>query len=97
MHAAALRVELRIREAQSLKDKRRTLKPLVADVRRTFEVSIAEVDHQNLWNRSSLGIALVAPQAGQLQRVIHQIERWFEARPDVEVLGSAVAHLEPSS
>jgi uncharacterized protein YlxP (DUF503 family) len=97
MHAAAIRVELRIRDSRSLKEKRRTLKPLIADLRRTFEVSVAEVDHQDLWQRATLGIAVVAPQAGHLNRIILSIERSLRARLDVEVLGSVVGHLEAST
>ncbi len=94
MYAAAIRVELRIRGARSLKEKRRTVKSVIADLRGNFEVSVAEVDHQDLWQRATLGIAIVAPQPGHLDRVINTLERWIRARTDVEVLGSAVAHLE---
>ena len=97
MYASAMRVELRIRAARSLKDKRGTLKPLISDLRRTFEISVAEVDHQDLWNRATLGIAVVAPQPGHLTRVLHRIEAWIEARPDVEGLGTTIGHLEPMS
>ncbi len=44
-----------------------------------------------------MGVAVVAPQAGQLTRVLHRIERWVDARPEVEVLGTRIDHLEPSS
>lgn len=94
MYAAAIRVELRIRGARSLKEKRRTVKSVIADLRHRFEVSVAEVDHQDLWQRATLGIAIVAPQSGHLDRVINTIERSIRARTDVEVLASAVAHLE---
>jgi uncharacterized protein YlxP (DUF503 family) len=66
-------------------------------LRRTFEVSVAEVDHQDLWQRATLGIAVVAPQAGHLNRIILSIERSLRARLDVEVLGSVVGHLEAST
>lgn len=94
MYAAAIRLELRIREAHSLKEKRRILKSVIADLRRTFEVSVAEVDYQDLWQRTAIGVALVAPQPGHLDRVIHSLERRLEARTDIEVLGTAVDHLE---
>ncbi len=94
MHAAAIRVELRIREARSLKQKRSAVKSLIADLRKRFEVSVAEVDHQDLWHRTTLGVAVVAPQAGQLQRVIVLVERFLDHHDDVELLASAVGHLE---
>lgn len=96
MHAAAIRVELRVRDARSLKDKRRVIKPLIADLKRAFEVSVAEVDHQDLWQRATIGVALVSGQAGQLNRTAHSLKRWLDARPDVELLGTSMAHLEPA-
>ena len=94
MYAAAIRIELRIREARSLKDKRRVVKSLIADLRRTFELSVAEVDHHDLWQRAALGLAVVAPQSGRLDRIIHTVQQWLRQREDVELLGSAVTHLD---
>lgn len=94
MHAAALRVELRIPGAHSLKEKRGALKPLIAELRKRFGVSVAEVDHQDLWQRATLGVAIVAPQAGQLQRVVHSLEKHFENLNGVLYLRMAVSYLE---
>ncbi len=94
MHAAALRIELRIPDAHSLKEKRGLLKPVIADLRKRFGVSVAEVDHQDLWQRATLGIALVAPQAGQLQRLTHSLEKYFEQLDAVEFLRMAISYLE---
>ena len=94
MHAAAIRVELRIRGVRSLKEKRRTVKAVTSDLSHTFGVSVAEVDHQDLWQRATLGIAVVAPQASHLDRVVHAIEKAVRGRSDVEVLASAVGYLE---
>ena len=94
MHAAALRVELRIPEAHSLKEKRGALKPLIAELRRRFGVSVAEVDHQDLWQRATLGVAVVAPQAGQLQRLVHSLEKHFESLNESLYLRMAVSYLE---
>lgn len=94
MHAAALRVELRIPDSHSLKDKRGKLKPVIADLRRQFGVSVAEVDHQDLWQRATLGVALVAPQAGQLGRLVRSLERHLEQLTSVAYLRMAVSYLE---
>ena len=97
VHAAALRVELRILDAHSLKGKRGTLKPIIAELRRRFGVSVAEVDHQDLWQRATLGIAVVAPQAGQLQRLAHRLEKYFEQLDAVMLLEMAISYLEEPS
>lgn len=94
MHAAALRVELRIPDAHSLKEKRASLKPAIAELRKRFGVSIAEVDHQDLWQRATLGVAIVAPQAGQLQRLVHSLEKHLEKLDGIDYLRMAVSYLE---
>ena len=94
MHAAALRLELRIRDPQSLKEKRRVVKSITSHVARTFGVAIAEVEHQDLWNRATLGVAAVAPQVSQLDRILHSVERHMRERRDCELLGVSVSHLE---
>ncbi len=94
MHAAVMRLELRIRDARSLKQKRGVVKALLAQLMRTFGVSAAEVDHQELWNRATIGVAVVAPQASQLDRILHSVEKHVRERGDAELLGVALRHLE---
>jgi uncharacterized protein YlxP (DUF503 family) len=95
MHAAAIRVEVRIRAARSLKEKRHVVKALMAHLTDAFPVAIAEVDDQDKWQKATLGIAAVAPQAGQVTRILHSVRRAVENRPDVELLRVAEAHMEP--
>lgn len=94
MHAAAVRVELRIPDAHSLKEKRGRVKPVIAELRKRFGVSVAEVDHQELWQRTTLGIAVVAPQAGQLQRLAHSLEKYFEQLDAILLLRMTISYLE---
>ncbi len=86
MHAAALRIELRIREARSLKEKRHTVKSVIAQLSSSHNVAVAEVDDHEKWHKATLGVAAVGPQAGHLTRVLHGVRRHLEGRPDVEVL-----------
>lgn len=95
MHAAALRVELRLPDVHSLKEKRHRMSILTTDLRKAFPAAaLAEVGFHDQWQRSSLGAALVANDAGQLQRIITGIKRFFERRPDAEALEVAVSYLE---
>ena len=94
MHAAALRLEIRIPGAHSLKDKRRVLKNLSAMLAGAFPVAVSEVGFQDQWQRATLGIAMVAPQAGQLERLIHAIPRALREHPDIELLEVGVSYLE---
>lgn len=68
---------------------------LTTDLRKAFPAAaLAEVGFQDQWQRSSLGAALVAADAGQLQRLITGIERFFDRRPDAELLEVALSYLE---
>lgn len=94
MHVAAMRAELRIREAQSLKDKRRVIKALLAELGRAHPIAVAEVDHQDLWNRATVGVAAVSSTAGQVERMLKAAERDMDDWDGVEVLDAAVSFLE---
>ena len=94
MYVAGMRLELRIRDAHSLKEKRHVVKSVSSHVARTFGVAVAEVDHQDLWNRCTLGVAAVAPQLSQLNRILHNVERHMRERRDAELIGVAINHLE---
>ncbi|MDQ3781653.1 MAG: DUF503 domain-containing protein [Actinomycetota bacterium] len=94
MHVVALRVELRIRGARSLKEKRHTVKAVISQLTATFRVAVAEVDDLDKWQRATLGVAVVSGEAGHLTRVVHSVERWFHQRQDVEVLAIAATPVE---
>jgi hypothetical protein len=87
VHAAALRVELYLRECRSLKTKRSAIRPIVEGLRKRYRVSAAEVDHQDTWHRSAVGIAVVAGSHSQLVDVLDDVERFVWSFPEVEVLG----------
>ncbi len=89
-----MRLELRIRDAHSLKEKRHVLKSVSSHVTRTFGVAVAEVDHQGLWNRATLGVAAVAPHASHLDRILHSVEKHMRERRDAELIGVSISHLE---
>ena len=69
------RYELFIPASESLKDKRGILRPITSAVRNKFNVSVAEVDHQNLWQRAALGVTCVAESIGQCRKVLQEVEK----------------------
>ena len=93
MNVGALHVELRIRGIRSLKEKRRVLKRIIADVGAANPVAVAEVDHQDLWQRADLGIAVVSESPGQVDRMLATITRDLERRPEIEVLDRRRSYL----
>lgn len=93
MHAAALRLELRIPDARSLKAKRAVLRPVLRKLR-DRELSVAEVSHQDDWQRATIGVAIVAPQRGRLDDLVNGIQRSLLGDPTVELIEIDVSYLE---
>lgn len=94
MHAAAMNVELRLRDVHSLKEKRHVIGSLRTLVTTKFPVAFAEVDHQDKWQRSTVGVAAVSSHAGQLERLLVAVRNAIDGAAGVEVLDYAVSHLE---
>jgi uncharacterized protein YlxP (DUF503 family) len=94
MHAAAIRLELRIPAARSLKEKRRVIRALTARLTTTFPVAVGEVDHQDVWQRATLGVALVSAQASHLEQVIGAVQRMVLNEVETELLEMGIAYLE---
>lgn len=94
MYAAAVRFEVHVPESGSLKAKRAAIRPIVDGLRHRFKVSVAEVDHQDTWQRSAIGVALVSGSHAHLQDVIDEVERFVAAAADVDLLDTVVSYLE---
>jgi uncharacterized protein len=100
MPVAKLTVELTIPHAQSLKDRRQVVRSLKDRLRHGFNISIAELDNAELWNRATLGIAAISASTpyltGQVQEVddaLHRLantlgaeitDSWVEILPENE-------------
>lgn len=69
------RYELFIPASTSLKDKRRVLRAITQNVSNKLHVSIAEVDHQDKWQRAGLGVTCVAGSLGHCRRVLQEVEK----------------------
>jgi uncharacterized protein YlxP (DUF503 family) len=88
MHVAVLKLDLHIPQSRSLKAKRAVVKPMVEGIRRRYAVAVAEVDHQDQWQRAEVGVAVVAGSEGKAAEVLDGIERYVWANPEVEVLAA---------
>ncbi|MGI8684896.1 MAG: DUF503 domain-containing protein [Acidimicrobiales bacterium] len=69
-----------------MKEKRAVVKPILEGARRRYQVSAAEVAHQDRWQRAVLGFALVGADAGHLEEVMAAVERFVWSFPEAEVL-----------
>jgi uncharacterized protein YlxP (DUF503 family) len=75
MFVGIVRFELFIPASRSLKEKRRVIRSLTDAVRRHCNVAIAEIDHQDLWQRTALGVSCVAGSRAQCEKVLQQVEK----------------------
>jgi uncharacterized protein YlxP (DUF503 family) len=69
------RFEIFIPASTSLKDKRQILRKVTTVVRNKFNVSIAEVEYQDLWQRAALGVTCVAESMGHCRKVLQEVEK----------------------
>lgn len=81
-------VELFISDSQSLKDKRQVLHSLKDRLHGKFNLSVAEVDGQDLWQKAVLGMACVANEGSHVNQVLEQALNLIRSMPAVEVVRS---------
>jgi uncharacterized protein len=80
------RFDLRIPGVGSLKEKRHVVKTLTSAIRSRFNVSVAEVDHHDLWQRTALAVAVASRESYQARKVLHEVEKLVERWGEVEVI-----------
>ncbi len=71
--------------AQSLKEKRSVIKPLLLKIRRDYNVSIAEIDYQSLWQRTKFAIVTVSNEMQHAEKMIQEVLKALEANADLEI------------
>lgn len=86
MHYAVVRLELRIPQSRSLKEKRAVLLHLKDRLRHRFHLSVIELEYQDLRQRAALGLALVALSESGARDAVLAIRREVEAEPRALVL-----------
>ncbi|HLH45757.1 MAG TPA: DUF503 domain-containing protein [Acidimicrobiales bacterium] len=85
MHVATLTVELHLPDSHSLKEKRAVLRPIIDGCRHRFAVAAAEVDHQDRWQRATIGVATVSSSVTHAGEVLDAVERFVWSFPEAEV------------
>jgi len=86
MRVGALKVDLEITDANSLKDKRAVLRALKERIRRNFNVSISEVDYNDKWQRAALGVSATSRDKKFLTTVLNKVIEYIEKERTVVVL-----------
>ena len=87
MNVGVCKVTLRLPENHSLKGKRRILNSLSSRVRNKFNVSVAEVDDNEVWQLATLGITCVSNSGRHTDEVLQSVLAYIESgREDLEVV-----------
>lgn len=95
MYVGALEFDVRLGDVRSLKQKRSVLRPVIAELRRRFDVSAAEAGNNGLYRRALIGVSVVSGDAGHVREVLEACERLVAARPELELLSARHRLLGP--
>lgn len=95
MLVAVERFDLRIPRCGSLKEKRHVVKALTSAIRQKFNVSVAEVEHHDLWQRTTLGVSVVSTDGYHAKRVLHEVEKLVDRWAEVDLIQADVSFHDP--
>ncbi|GAB4098111.1 DUF503 domain-containing protein [Sinomonas halotolerans] len=88
MWIAWIEFDLLLGDVHSLKEKRSVVRPIVAEVRKRFDVSVAEVGEMDLHRRARIGASLVSADRAHAVDVLDAVERLVAGRPEVDLLSA---------
>jgi hypothetical protein len=88
-----LTLEIVLGNAHSLKDKRHVVKSLKDRLRSKFNVAVAEIDYQDLWQRALVAAVTVASDQGPAEKVLQSVEEEAAALLGPELAGATVEWL----
>jgi len=86
MFVGVVRIELHIPGASSLKAKRSVVRGLKERIRQRVHAAVAEVDHQDLWQRATLGVAVVSGESRQVGEMLQSVRDLVHGTPEAEVI-----------
>jgi len=95
MYVGALELDVLLGDVHSLKEKRSLVRPVVAELRRRFDVAVAEAGHLDLHRRSLIGVSSVGADHDHVVAVLERCERFVTARPEFELLSARSLMLGP--
>jgi uncharacterized protein len=95
MYVGALELDVLLGDVHSLKEKRSLVRPVLAELRRRFEVAVAEAGHLDLHRRALLGVSCVAADHEHVTDVLDRCERLVASRPELELLSARHRMLGP--
>jgi len=90
MPIGLLTLEIHIPDARSLKDKRQVLRSLKDRLRGQFNVAVAELDHQETWQRSTVGVVSISADARHLEDSLEKVFNESERILGRDLVSSAI-------
>lgn len=96
MPIGLLTLQIHIPDAQSLKDKRQVLRSLKDRLRGHFNVAVAELEHQDLWQRSVVGVVAISGDAKYLEQSMAAVAAESERVLGRDLIGQEIEYFEAS-
>jgi len=91
MNAGICRIKLHLSESQSLKDKRRIVKSVISRLRSQYNISVPEVDDQDLWQLVTLGVACVSNHNQHVDEILSKVVNFVVNNyPELEIVDHQV-------
>lgn len=81
-----LEIRMRLRSSHSLKEKRKVVRSLRDRIRARYNVSVAEVEDQELWQSIVLGVAAVGSDSGHVVKRLEEILKHVRNHPEAQFL-----------
>lgn len=95
MVVGLLVLDLHMPHARSLKDKRQIIRSILDRIKGKYNVSAAEVDHHDLWQRATLGVSYVTMTPFEAHKVLGAVARYVESLDKAVVAGREISMLAP--
>ncbi|MGH9705077.1 MAG: DUF503 domain-containing protein [Candidatus Acidiferrales bacterium] len=94
MPVGLLTLEIHIPDARSLKDKRQVIRSLKDRLRGHFNVAVAELDHQDLWQRSLIGVVGIAADENFLEQSLREVAEESEKLLGRDLVAHEIQYFE---
>jgi len=86
-----LTIHLHLPGCASLKEKRGRIKPLLSQLHKKFNLSVSEMDRQDMWQEAVIACALVNSDGAQIQRSLQAVSKWVAGNwPDGEIIDEKI-------
>lgn len=86
-------VECFLYEGDCLKHKRSILKKVMTKLKNEFNVAVAELDYQDLWQRTKLGIVTISNEKAQAEKVMQSVLQMIDNFPELERTITEIEHV----